>query len=141
MTCSTECIEWQGCRLPEGYGQHQARPHRGKLAHRVAWESAFGPIPEGMYVCHHCDNPPCINIDHLFLGTATDNNIDCNTKDRRNQIRGETHHKARLTEDDVRAIRAVPRYHGVLRDLAAEYGVSDANISHIRRRKSWRHVA
>ncbi len=72
------CIEWQGARLSAGYGKTGAGGRGGKtlLTHRVAYELTHGPIPDGMFVCHHCDNPPCVNVDHLFLGTHEDNTRD-----------------------------------------------------------------
>jgi len=68
----TPCDEWDGPRDRDGYG----RLSRGRRAHRVAWEEANGPIPDGMCVLHRCDNPPCRRLDHLFLGTVADNNRD-----------------------------------------------------------------
>jgi HNH endonuclease len=75
------CLIWGGYKNPKGYGR---RRYRGRfwMAHRVAWVEAHGEIPEGMYVLHHCDNPPCINIEHLFLGTLADNNHDRDRKGR-----------------------------------------------------------
>ena len=66
---TTSCIEFEGCRDPGGYG----RIHRGELAHRAAWAAVHGPIPKGAHVLHSCDNPPCINVEHLSLGTHTEN--------------------------------------------------------------------
>ena len=75
----TDCIEYEGRKNHAGYG-HLGRTIDGVrktfLAHRYFWEKEHGPIPDGMFVCHHCDNPPCINIDHLFLGTPKDNMRD-----------------------------------------------------------------
>lgn len=78
----SECIEWTGYRLPSGYGQTRVKGRGLQRAHRVAWEEVHGPIPEGMYVCHRCDNPPCVNVDHLFLGTPVDNATDMTSKER-----------------------------------------------------------
>jgi hypothetical protein len=71
------CLVWRGNIDRAGYGRYGQR-----RASRVAWELGRGPIPEGIYVCHHCDNPACINLDHLFLGTQKDNIADCISKGR-----------------------------------------------------------
>jgi hypothetical protein len=86
-----------------------------------------------MYVLHRCDNPPCINVEHLFLGTITDNNADKFDKGRqaRGQAMGPT---SLLSEDDVRAIRHDPRSS---RPVASEYGVDRSTITRIRNRKRW----
>lgn len=77
------CWEWTGFRIPDGYGQITIRSRqRTYKAHRLAWEIAHGPIPEGLQVCHKCDNPPCCNPAHLFLGTARDNVMDRERKGR-----------------------------------------------------------
>lgn len=101
---SEGCWEWQGVRLHHGYGALQ---FRGKLrkAHRLSWELHNGPIPEGLIVCHHCDNPPCVRPDHLFLGTSKDNADDKGCKGRQRAGIGERNGSARLTEGDV--LRAV----------------------------------
>ncbi len=97
-------------------------------AHRAAWIEANGPIPEGMNVLHHCDNPPCVNVEHLFLGTAADNTQDMIAKGRRVAASGERHSRARLTDDDIREIRR--RYAEGDRqvDLAIAYSVTRQNI-------------
>ena len=71
------CWLWTGGLYGSGYGAY-----RGQLAHRVMYERTFGPIPEGMFICHHCDNPQCVNPEHLFLGTCKDNNRDASKKGR-----------------------------------------------------------
>ena len=75
------CIEFTGYRARNGYGQ---KWWNGKLnyAHRLAWENKYGKIPMGMLVLHSCDNPPCVNTDHLFLGTHLDNLLDAQSKGR-----------------------------------------------------------
>jgi hypothetical protein len=75
------CLEWTGSRLPRGYG-HLKAAGKDRYAHRLTWELAHGPIPDGMYVCHTCDNPPCCEITHLWLGTPTDNAADRDAKGR-----------------------------------------------------------
>lgn len=78
------CLEFEGSRNRKGYGQIQSGRRGGGalLAHRAAWEAVNGPIPDGLFVCHKCDNPPCCNVDHLFLGTNVDNMRDMKEKGR-----------------------------------------------------------
>lgn len=77
------CWLWKGTRNRRGYGVITLAPHhRYGIVHRVMWELHNGPIPKGIHVCHHCDNPPCARPDHLFLGTAGDNVRDCKAKGR-----------------------------------------------------------
>jgi len=75
------CRNWIGTILRSGYGQMKVGKTK-KVAHRVAWETANGPIPPGMCICHHCDNPRCINVSHLFIGTHADNMADMAAKGR-----------------------------------------------------------
>jgi hypothetical protein len=77
----TPCVEWTKFRLERGYGLQKFHG-KTRLAHRVAWMLAHGEIPDGLCVLHRCDNPPCINIDHLFLGTHADNVADKMAKGR-----------------------------------------------------------
>lgn len=83
------CLEFQGardskgyCRLAVGGEAGTFKPRKTVLAHRAAWELANGPIPDGMNVLHECDNPPCCDVKHLFLGTIADNNADMRAKGR-----------------------------------------------------------
>lgn len=106
------------------------------MAHRAAWMLVNGPIPEGLDICHSCDNPPCVNPAHLFPGTAKDNLGDAAAKDRTPYgIRNGSH---KLAEAEVEAIRQ--RYATGERqvDLAAAFGVSQMQISRIVRGEQWR---
>lgn len=142
---TNECWEWPGHRNRYGYGVLQAYGRGGKhmFAHRLIWEQYAGPIPDGMQVLHQCDNPPCIRPTHLFLGTATDNMRDMAAKGRtgRTGLRGEGIATHRLTEVEVREIRALhnPATMGCVR-LARKYGVTPAAIKKIINGKSWAHV-
>lgn len=146
---ATGCREWHRARSL-GYGLIKVA---GKMlkTHRVAYELECGPIPDGMFVCHHCDNPACINVAHLFLGTPADNSADMKRKGRgalgdknaarRPEViekrRGETHGRAKLTDADILAIRADPRTHGL---IAAEYPVSMSMVQKIKHGDNWKHV-
>lgn len=130
-----ECWKWLACRRrkSEGYGAFG----RNQVAHRVAWELTNGVIPDGMLVLHRCDNPPCVNPAHLFLGSQYDNIHDCFAKGRANRAAGARHWGAKLTEEAVRDIRASTEANPI---LARQYSVSAPSISMIRNRRTWRHV-
>jgi hypothetical protein len=135
------CWEWTAYRKPGGYGQFTVRKGVFYNAHAVSYALTHGPIPPGMSICHRCDNPPCVNPDHLFLGTQYDNAIDMFAKGRATRSRGTDRANARLTDETVRQIRSAGLYWGLIRDLSEEYGVSTTTIRGIRTRKKWRHVA
>jgi len=136
----TGCWEWQASKKRDGYGQVKC-DGRMQLTHRVAYELCIGLIPPGMKVCHHCDNPPCVNPLHLFLGSDADNNHDMILKGRAKHIRGSQVARARFTEAEVKAIRAewVP-YKFSASKLAAKHGVHKSCIEKILRRVTWCHV-
>lgn len=128
------CWEWRGfCAQPGGYGRVGY-----KLAHRVSYELHRGPIPEGHFVCHRCDNPPCINPDHLFLGTPAENTADAVSKKR--MAWGERAGAAKLTAGAVREIRALHAEGARPTQLAARYGVTHSAINFIIRRRTWAHL-
>lgn len=156
------CIEWTGRRTAAGYGR--VRQH---YAHRVAYAMYHGPIPDGMEVMHRCDNPGCVNPEHLCLGSHSDNMADMARKGRQSRgarhgasvraglpgpaamsaamkvraARGERQHCARLTSAQVTEIRARYAAGGCSwSQLAREYGVATATIQDVLQRKTWRHV-
>lgn len=126
-----ECWEFDRTRDSLGYG---VLGYRGepKKSHRAAYEVWVGPIPEGLCVCHRCDNPPCINPAHLFLGTRADNNKDRTAKGR--AARGMRNSQCKLTESEVRAIRSDPRSH---RAIAASGDVGRNAVANIKSGKTW----
>lgn len=134
-----DCWTYTGPKNRLGYGVagHKALPDRSRFAHRYAWQVTNGPIPEGMRVLHRCDNPPCVNPDHLWLGTIADNNRDRKVKGR--SSRGQASHLAKVDVDTVRAIRA----ERVLtqRQMAAKYGIHRSQVQRIVYRVDWAHVA
>ena len=141
-----ECWEWTAKERVSGYGKIGVggRGRGAMLAHRAVWEEINGPIPEssdyhGKVVMHTCDNRLCCNPAHLRLGTQAENVKDMDAKGRRVWAgpHGATHHKAKLTDDDIRAIRKAS---GSYPEIARRYGVSSKMIGYIKRGKSWRHV-
>lgn len=141
------CWVWAGDHTPPGYGLISVvrRGVRKRFyTHRIAYEIAFGPIPDGMLVCHRCDNPPCANPAHLFLGRGSDNHADMTTKGRGAlpppTRRGVTSHLAKLTEDDVIAIRAARENGERTYDIAARFGLNQTYVYKILHGATWRHV-
>jgi hypothetical protein len=135
------CWEWQGC-LSSGYGCLSLGKGRSERAHRLSWELHFGPIPDGLFVCHHCDNPPCVRPDHLFLGTVVHNSNDMIRKGRGDGAKGETSKKSHLTESHVKSMRKL-HSEGMFSatDIAWLFGVDRSASRAIISRRSWRHVA
>lgn len=133
------CWFWMGRLNIDGYGGIGVKG-KSLLAHRASWEAFRGPVPDGLCVLHQCDIPCCVNPDHLFVGTQLENIADRTNKRRgKNQrMPGEKHPLARLTANDVRAIRSSAESQYA---LAERYGVDQAHISAIQLRKRWRSVA
>jgi len=135
-----ECWQWTG-HTNGGYGKIRRGgngPERKKILTitRAIWELEIGPIPDGLYVLHKCDNPPCCNPKHLFLGSMADNMADRNKKGR--QARGEKTGLSKLTEQQAREIIAATTERN--RDLARKYNISDSRICMIRSGKAWKHL-
>jgi hypothetical protein len=165
---SDGCWEWTGFRNRHGYGVITAEQVKW-LAPRLAWTLSRGPIPDGRHVLHHCDNPPCVRPDHLYVGTPADNSRDAwergravppprPTAERQATIRhpsgnahwsrqhpelvkrGDRHPAAKLTEDQVREIRRLSAEGWTLARLRERFGVRMSTLSYIVRRETWRHV-
>jgi hypothetical protein len=135
----TGCIEWTArARANGGYGTLCVGRRGHVRAHRAAWVLRYGIIPEGLYVCHSCDNPLCCNVDHLFLGTPKQNMHDKETKGRgvKPPVHfGEAHHKTKTTYAEVDEIRSAS---GTLREIASRYLVSSKTVWRIKKGLTWK---
>ena len=134
------CHEWRGSKFASGYGRIKIH-QRTYRAHRFLWECANGPIPEGLYVCHHCDNRLCVRLDHLFLGTHEDNMADMVAKGRQHHnegkvyLRGEEHHNTKMSDRQVERIRALYAKGGISQQAIADrFGISQPLVSQYVRR-------
>lgn len=136
---STGCVEWESSRNERGYGSFWTGG-RSVKAHRFAWELHNGPVPEGMLVCHTCDNPTCCNVEHLFLGTNADNSDDKVAKGRQAAVRGERQGNAKLSEKNIETIRILLVDGLSQRKIAVMFGIDQTTVSKINRGKNWRHV-
>lgn len=149
------CWLWIGSTTTHGYGVIGTGTGKAaEYAHRLSYEWAHGPIPDGLFVCHRCDTPSCVNPQHLFLGTQSDNMRDAAKKGRtaagarsgahthpESVVRGEQLPQSKLTEHDVRAIRSRYTIEAISqRALARQYGVSHMIIRRILAGELWKHV-
>jgi hypothetical protein len=136
---SMDCWEYLGQTI-RGYGRFWTKKDGKKtnrIASRFAYEALFGEIPEGMFVCHSCDNPTCVRPSHLFLGTAQDNIKDMDAKGRR--ALGSNHGNSKLDENMVKEMKGLfGRF--TQRQLARRYGVSAGLVGHIKHGRAWKHV-
>ena len=134
------CWPYLGAKFHYGHGAIYAWGKQDR-AHRVSWILANGPIPDGLNVLHKCDNPPCVNPAHLFLGTDADNIRDMNAKGRDRTLRGDEDPKSKLTEEQVKQIRQLYKPYVVSQHaLAVRFGVSRGAIEAIVHGENWRHV-
>lgn len=136
------CWLWTASVRNRGYGMFSVN-RRNCQAHRVSWELAYGPIPDGLHVCHRCDNVLCVRPDHLWLGTNHENHLDKVRKGRWGPDRavvGERHGSARLTEEAVRIIRRERTAGALVRDLASRFGVSKRTIYDVSMGQTWSHL-
>lgn len=141
IVTDTGCWEFSGPRNPGGYGLLEDRPGRKLGTHRIAYETWVGPIPEGHVVRHKCDNPPCINPEHLEVGTHADNMADMRLRKRHPGAQGTRNSHAKLTEQDVLDIRMEYATGQTTQNSLAEfYGVSQPTIGALVNLRTWRNV-
>jgi len=138
------CWKWVGHCDPNGYGRLNRSVGQKRyvpvLAHRLSWEIHNGSVvPKGKLVCHKCDNPNCVNPDHLYVGDQLSNIKDMWNRGRANPGRsiGENHGMSKLSEDQVQEIRGSKE---TCRVLSNRYGISATQVSSIKNRKSWKHL-
>lgn len=134
------CWLWTEGLGKDGYGMAWDAAKKKTLgAHRWVYMLLVGPIPEGQKVLHRCDNPCCVNPDHLFLGTTADNNADMRAKKRHGY--GVRHGMNKITADEALAIRDAATYSGKSqRSIARTFGVSRSLVTHIKTGRLWKHL-
>lgn len=137
-----ECWQWMASLSSSGYGCLRVKGVT-RTSHTLAWELTRGPIPTGMFVCHHCDNRACCNPAHLFIGSAADNSRDMAQKGRwhtlgRPVLKGDAHPNARLTSAIVADIRAAVASGVSQSEMARRVDVTVAQVNNIIRGKQWR---
>ncbi len=137
----TPCVEYGGRLTAMGYGRLDVMRHGRRkqvYAHRLMYEFVHGRVPPGMHVCHACDNPPCCNPGHLFLGSNADNVADKMAKGR--QPRGERHWQSKLTELTVSVAREMLSVGSSTAEVGAVLGVSRQTICDVKMGRTWRTV-
>jgi len=141
------CWVWIGALHSDGYGKLWWEGRHSYIAHRAAYEISLGDIPEGMCVCHKCDNPPCVNPDHLFLATHKDNMRDMVTKGRarggspKGTFEGERNPGVKISTEAVLAIRLLYEQGYSVAEISRRFAsVSYSNIWLIVKRKAWTHI-
>lgn len=136
------CWLWTGA-LKNKYGSFRMGNH--SMAHRASWKIHRGNIPSGMDVCHKCDVRICVNPDHLFIGTRSDNMKDCVSKKRHVSFRhdyvprhGESVHCAKITSEMARDIRDLRKSGMLQREIGEKFGITQAAVSYLLMGKSWK---
>lgn len=130
------CIIWAGSKDRDGYGTVSLAGKKYQ-AHRVAYSKHYGIDIQGSVIRHTCDNPPCVNPEHLIIGTHQDNMRDMVSRGRQRKAKGEQNSKAKLTAADVKHIRRLIANGEMLKDIAKNYGVRTTTITAIKTGQNW----
>lgn len=133
---ANQCWNWTGSCNKKGYGKIKING-RSIIAHRFSWEVHFGNIPDGLFVCHECDNPKCVNPNHLFLGDHQTNMDDMVAKNR--QARGESVGSHKLTTNQVKEIKQL-RNKLTQVEIGKLFNVGHSIVSAIHNNKTWKHI-
>lgn len=133
-----QCWLWFARKTPSGYGLVRIGKTFDAIASRVAWELANGSIPNGLEICHECDNPACVNPAHLFAGTHKENMLDAARKKRMWAPSGSKNYLAKFTDDQIRVIREERASGAFIRQLARKYGVAFRTMHRICINDSYR---
>jgi hypothetical protein len=126
------CWLWVGPVNKKGYGYSSLPGHKHASMHRMSWALYRGPITPGAMVLHRCDNPPCVNPEHLFLGTNSDNSIDAVNKGR--------YSRSKISRSQAAEIKSALSMGARTVEMARRYGISPQSISNIRAGRTWGHV-
>ena len=139
-----ECWNWLASKNKKGYGNFYVSIGNSKdkhwSAHRMAWTLEVGKIPKGMQVLHHCDNPACVNPDHLFLGTNQDNVDDKMKKGRHGRLLGESNPASKLTEEDVKLLRKLRAEQNYTYERLGKMFNVNRSTAHDAVNNYWKHI-
>lgn len=135
-----DCWLWLASKDGSGYGSLRNEKGIQIKASRISWELHNGTIPEGLFVCHSCDTPACVNPNHLFLGTSADNSHDMCLKGRHHVCTGENNSHRRLTEKAVMEIRDLRNKKIKAKIIADKFNISTVYVYELAYRKSWKHI-
>ncbi len=140
-----ECIEWLGARDKNGYGRIKPQTKKRMRAHRFSYQCFIGEIPEGYLVCHKCDNPSCVNPEHLFLGTPKDNTRDMHKKGRAKcnlvGLPMKMLPNSKLNKEQVLEIRKLIKEGKILqKEIAKMFNVHCSTILNIKKCRTWYHI-